>query len=85
MEMNWIDVNDKLPEDENPVIATLYCGWQNKRYVTMLNYDCDMKEWYDDEYGSLHESDKVTHWMPFPKLPEAEADAKVKELCHKYI
>ena len=76
----WIDVNDKLPEDgtylvtmksiiNTPVISI--CSFAKDLYL-VNEYDFFDKKgksgWYnsDNEYG-FYENDRVIAWMPLPK------------------
>ena len=60
MEMEWIKVEDKLPEDNNDVFM---CSSFTDEYYT---------GWYDGEkwvikYDYNDESGLITHWMPIPE------------------
>jgi hypothetical protein len=55
--MEWISVDDRLPEEDKPIIvfgkdgAEIYSGF----------HVMDFNNYYKD----------VTHWMPLPSPPEA--------------
>lgn len=77
LKMNWIKVTDKLPDDEQKVIA---CGYEEDADKTYLIVDtCEFnKETKNNSYYfellnnhccskfNLHH---VTHWMPLPYKP----------------
>ena len=71
----WILTEDKLPPNETPVLI-VYRGmfmigeirWDHPGHEDTYN-----SYWYwDNPYhdGQCWESFDVTHWMPFPELPE---------------
>lgn len=66
--MNWISVNDRLPEYKVCVLACDTNGL-NQRYMNY--FFVDFREWGWHHYGS---SDicivKLTHWMPLPEMPK---------------
>ncbi len=58
----WIDVEVKLPQDEQRVLAV--CGGNVffARYLASMNVwrnESNMDQW-------------VTHWMPIPELPQVK-------------
>ncbi len=79
--MEWISVDDRLPEDAVPVwgsavgqgpgmvaINSDYVGWLWGTVYSHYHVD---GEWccdfdVDDDYGW------ITHWMPLPNPPEAD-------------
>jgi len=54
----WIDVNDRLPDNIQPVIVLFNAG-----RVYTSRYHSGNGEWVD--YNPF-----ITHWMPLPKPPE---------------
>ena len=79
--IEWINVKDRLPDDDEPVLVT-YVG-----YVDNLPYNDAIAVYahkITDNYAGAwywHDSDgvddnpvsvSITHWMPLPKLPEVE-------------
>jgi len=68
--MEWINVNDRLPEIDNDSsymgISVLVSTKRNE--VTIGMYYFDSKDWEvtNGEYWSCEE---VTHWMPLPEKP----------------
>lgn len=74
----WISVNDRLPNEtqdylvvlNNEDIDILLFNSKNDPYQTwssMLN-----KFLFSDSKGEWHSTDRVTHWMPLPELPNFE-------------
>lgn len=65
--MEWISVNDRLPEEGEHVIA---CDKEKAVCEAMLSVDgkfCWSVFWGD--WGDLMD---VTHWMPLPEPPKGE-------------
>jgi hypothetical protein len=59
----WVDVNEQLPKDAEPVIVQGGCGHYSHKY----------KQWFTnmerDNFGEYRAIQwEVTHWMPIPKL-----------------
>lgn len=66
--MNWIDVNDRLPEKYTHCL--IYCPSsfpKNIRVMSATYYD-DNKLFYCDAHEVVHED--VTHWMYLPNPPK---------------
>ena len=69
---DWISVNDKLPEDEAPVLA--YYGFFREnddlgaRFIGTLTFFVFDKNphWQHESTGLF-----VTHWMPLPEPPSS--------------
>ena len=66
--MEWISVNDKLPEKNGDVLV---CTEDD--YVCSASYSNYGKPTFliDSIYGG-DELDDVTHWMPLPDAPKVE-------------
>jgi hypothetical protein len=64
--MKWISVNEKLPERSLAALVT------DNVLVVPADWNADEKEFYvsRDDAGFL--SERITHWMPFPKPPGGE-------------
>ena len=62
--MKWIDVNDRLPKDDDEVLCIIP-GWDDLEYIRTLSYDPPFKEW-SDWNGEIY---LPTHWMVLPELP----------------
>ena len=64
----WISVEDRLPEPEKEVIIL------NKRKHTDIDFLTDDFEggyyWWKSDETIWCDDDKITHWMPIPKLQE---------------
>lgn len=64
--MDWINIKDKLPEKDTPVLCYYY-----DKYMDVMEYwDTDEKgnpEFFKAPYPFINQ---VTHWMPLPKPPE---------------
>ena len=77
--MEWIKVEDKLPEDDLSVLVMLGKDKPPCQGVMMgrLSYG----EWIaNNSYGSSHTS-KITHWMPMPDPPK-EMPFRTKKLAN---
>lgn len=66
--MDWISVEDSLPEGVNDVLfvtqGTVVMGYYYEPGEEWTNYET--KEW-DGDYETLTD---VTHWAPLPDPPE---------------
>jgi len=69
--MDWIDVNDELPEIGEEVnvftvkgIVTSLC-----RYI---RHEGSLNFYWDNRYGGgcVHVQNSITHWMPLPEPPK---------------
>lgn len=62
----WISVEDRLPEPEKDVIIV------NKRKYIDIDHLTDNGEdgyyWWKSDDVIWCDDDKITHWMPIPKL-----------------
>lgn len=72
--MEWISVNDRMPDDCEIVIVTVKYGGGSKTVYPEGRYNKDKGLW---EWSSEPCFDKwfkftgsVTHWMPLPKAAE---------------
>ena len=68
--MEWISVNDRLPEDGENVIAC-----DKERAVCEAIYDKDGKFYWSGFWGDWCDVLEATHWMPLPEPPKEEEDA----------
>lgn len=59
--VEWISVNDRLPETGKDVIVC------HKNGHVALNAYLDRRWWY------LDDRNKITHWMPLPPAPKENA------------
>ena len=67
--MNWISVEDKLPDDK-----TIYClvyvtnHYLKESFPTVARFNHETDEW------SWVGHTKVTHWMPLPEPPASKEE-----------
>jgi hypothetical protein len=61
--MEWIKVEDQMPEKESLLI-----GYQNCMIIGYVGLDKDKGEYYGE--NDNEQLDHVTHWMPLPSPPE---------------
>ena len=70
--MEWIPVNDKLPEQyaEGMAYSKIVLGYNGENVYPVIFYIKD-KIWYMAYSNFKNEVQEinVTHWMPFPKAP----------------
>jgi hypothetical protein len=65
--MNWISVEDRLPEFFGEQIVCL-----ESRAVMMMVFSTITEEpfWFIPCIGQESKNNKVTHWMPMPEAPK---------------
>ena len=63
--MEWISVEDRLPEGKNQWRS---CWWMGKRSGRIPFPVLFIDGFWQDEHGK--EIHNVTHWMPLPAPPE---------------
>lgn len=72
--MEWIDVNDRLPDQFNKFGDTDYvlAFSNNTQVVAWYNYEDDKWEVAHHFASSepLDRHNKVTHWIPLPEPPK---------------
>jgi hypothetical protein len=68
MASEWISCDDYLPEIGKCVIAFDPVMW-TENGEGFLGADCNVGEWWGDEWRVAGGAANVTHWMPFPNLP----------------
>lgn len=66
MNNGWIDVNDRLPEDNGDTVEEYLVFNGNHRYVCEWNTNRVTPDWTDDE-DRLQTG--ITHWQPLPDAP----------------
>jgi hypothetical protein len=65
--MKWINVNDRLPEDEERV-AILYHTTDSKKLRKFIGeYVPNEERWVNTLSDTI-----ITYWMPLPEPPEGE-------------
>lgn len=70
--MDWIDVNERLPEEGQLVLA--HCGRMlGIQVVQLINYSLPWgkKKMIWQSIFTNRQDIKVTHWMPLPEPPTA--------------
>lgn len=66
MEMNWIPVEDRVPDSQKNVLV--WCGC----YVDVASYQRGGFWVFGRDTGFGFELGSVTHWMEMPEGPEEE-------------
>ena len=67
-QMKWISVRDRLPEEKvNCIVHYQHAYCDNDGYWA-IGFCC-----YDGEKFQFDPAYKVTHWMPLPRPPKADA------------
>lgn len=81
--MEWISVKDRLPEEGQEVLVISH-GWEGRLvYIGehtriesetswLTGITSKASDWLLQGWSYLREP-QVTHWMPFPELPEEVA------------
>lgn len=64
----WINVKDRLPEDEQDYIICIL-AYDGTKHVTTGTYNRWYKKWID-KIGLILVPDRVICWCPFPEPPE---------------
>lgn len=78
--MDWIKVEDRLPDFHIPVLVTgLFKDWESDPMYAVPSVCRRMMDgtWTSDECFDTcdheHEFDiRITHWMPLPELPKID-------------
>ena len=65
---NWISVKDRLPDNEQDVLAYLNDGEETR--IAPCNYTNGV--WFDCVMNCVVVLRHVTHWMPLPEPPKEE-------------
>lgn len=85
--MEWFDAKTNPPKKAGEYLCTkdFAFGDKSRKLYAILSYSKNLESvnkwdfygkkrpgwyWYDSEYGYI-ESDRVTHWIPLPELPDA--------------
>ncbi|WP_315080294.1 DUF551 domain-containing protein [Acinetobacter guillouiae] len=77
--MNWISVDERLPEFGIPVLATNINFENGKYWWVFERYQDDDFGWYwsrfedslDDAYADEY---TITHWLPIPEIMKEEKE-----------
>jgi hypothetical protein len=64
--MEWISVEDRLPEDETECIGYFEHPYSDVEQLTISEVCFANNRWYWD----LCLIKNITHWMPLPKAPK---------------
>ncbi len=75
--MEWIDVNDELPEEGEHVLTYIKDGFYAVDYLIISPVPPAPYVWGCQLYD---EWEVVTHWMPLPFPPSANNDEEVFEI-----
>ena len=67
--MNWIKVEERLPEQDHPVLA--YSKANKEFQVGYVIYCEDIKMPYVWTCTLVGECEEISHWMDLPKAPVA--------------
>ena len=69
--MNWISVNDSLPDwGEHVLVYISKDQEQRVAWVTEESYGFAWRQYYG--WTNTFEVEDVTHWRPLPEAPEEE-------------
>lgn len=83
--MNWISVNERLPEKRMPILITNRCGDPSYIWIAdAIHEDSDKPAIKDGKYcafarDSMRKIWGITHWMPLPEPPSVEPDTRGPE------
>lgn len=79
--MDWIKVEDKLPEEDHDVLCYHFADF----HISIGYFEKDNVRYYLESDGSIFYTDdgweteipwaqkgRVTHWMPLPDAPKEE-------------
>lgn len=69
MQMEWISVENRLPEEKGIYLVTYHpCHWDNVMPEILVGIDTfrGKATWAKNKYQ------RVTHWMPLPEPPKGE-------------
>lgn len=75
--MNWVSVNDRLPEDWKEVLTFDVDGYYK------INYALRSQKDGGHIWGMSHEPERVTHWIELPEQPK-EKDEPIRK-AYNYI
>lgn len=84
--MNWIKVEDRLPEIESSVLifATYNYEFLPKQETISIGYITDLSNgdrcWFNESFNDTDFI--VTHWMLLPKKPVERCPLMESENCH---
>ena len=68
--MQWISVEDKLPEIQRPVLVCTLIGDQ---FVAWREHEKETnRDWRYSECCGCSVTQDITYWMPLPELPKKD-------------
>lgn len=70
---DWISVDDRLPEQESPVLIIIKHSHHNILQAA-FDYRVGSEGWYDFQSEEEVDFNVVTHWMPLPTPPKESED-----------
>ena len=68
--MEWISVEDELPDEENYVLIRYTFKRNGNSYTCIAFRQKAHRCWYDDSGDLTIPNREVTHWQPLPPPPE---------------
>ena len=68
----WISVEERLPENERPVLT--FVGYEESMigFITVSSYFCFDRNPHWQWDGLVRDEQRVLYWMPLPEPPEKE-------------
>ena len=67
--MEWISVNDKMPENDAPYLVFAESADPDKPFIQIAWYNPSRRLW---ELIPTAWSNFISHWMPLPSAPHRE-------------
>jgi len=69
--MSWVDVIEWVPDSDRRVLAVYQPLVSKRRKVVVARYAGGSWRFVEDATTTKKKSERVTHWMEMPFLPEA--------------
>jgi len=66
----WISVEERLPENEKPVLVYVGYSDTNVGFISVLTYFAHAPTPHWQHESALFSGQKVLYWMPLPEPPE---------------
>lgn len=70
--IDWISVEDRLPESEKPVLTFVGYPESMVGFITVSTYYCFDKTPHWQWDGLLRDEQRTLFWMPLPQPPKEE-------------